>query len=544
MRMEPSIHIRAFDLRCPPKLDAERRRRLATVATRELPAALARAAGPIDDGRLIFVRRLDVRAPLRAGSDQASAARWADAIAVALRDARGDVVMFERPLDALVAFVEAALGGRPDEGIGHWPWVPSVLETIRAALSSLPALDGRSHAFATTPPLPESPGGPSSPEPRASIEWALVTSGALLPSLVARLAARALAAAALGAIAAPIATGIVDRLIDSAAVPDAAAPVVSRVAAAITAWPSPIAMDPRNQLLVAALVLEQRPSLRGTPALASVRSIAHALASPVSVPAAADADVAAAPVAAVAAASVPAAAPVAPSPVTRATPALTWPSAPDSLTPGPRPAGIRTSFAGVLFLVDPLRRLELPAAILDEPALTSDPGLPALLYGTVCRLVPEAWADPCALALTDDGAPQAPPTAPTPDRLAAIERAAARVAAAAARLPATFDDADAADAAAHAAAVPFLLPPWLDRFCTDAAVHVAAHLRARLGSDEPLAALARKLAARPGTITVTRTHLDATLDFADVDLDVRRAALDVDPGWVSFLGRIVRFHYL
>src|SRR5215510_3046790 len=282
--MEPSIHIRAFDLRCPPGLNAEDRRRLATVAPRELPAALSRAGGAIDDGRLIFVRRLEVRARLCGGSDHAAAARWADAISAALREARGDVIVFERPLDALVAFVEAALGGRPGEVVGRWPWVPSVLEVVRAALSSLPALDGSSHAFAAAPPLPVSAGEGSVAEPSAAIEWAFATSGSLLPSLVARLAARHLAAAALGAIAAPVAAAILDRLVGSASVPDTPISVVSRVAAAIAAWPSPVASDPRNQLLVAALVLEQRPSLRGTPALASVRSIAPPAASPDSVP--------------------------------------------------------------------------------------------------------------------------------------------------------------------------------------------------------------------------------------------------------------------
>jgi hypothetical protein len=209
-----------------------------------------------------------------------------------------------------------------------------------------------------------------------------------------------------------------------------------------------------------------------------------------------------------------------------------------------RPAGIKTGFAGLLCVLDPLRRLELPAAILDEPALASDPGLPALLYATVCRLFLDAWADPCALALTEDGAPQSPASVPTPERLAAIDRAAARIAAAAARLPSTPHAADLADVRAHAAAVPLVLPPWLDPFCTTAAVRVAAHLRARLGSDDPLPALTRKLAVRPGTILITRTHIDVTLDLADIDLDVRRAALDIDPGWVPFLGRIISFHYL
>jgi hypothetical protein len=350
---------------------------------------------------------------------------------------------------------------------------------------------------------------------------------------VASLAGSSLAAAALRAISAPIARRIVDDLIASAAVPDAAAPVVSRNAATITAWPSPIAADPRNQLLLAALVLEQRPSLRATPALASVRSMQIA----------ASLDAVPAGVAAGEGPAITASAAVAGARVSIAAPAESSAPAADSPTPAARPAGVRTSFAGLLFLLDPLRRLELPDAILHEPALTAEPGLPALLYGTVCRLVPDAWADPCALVLTDDGAPQEPPTAPTPDRLAAIERATRRIAAATTRLPMAPQAADTADADAHATAVPLVLPPSLARFCTDAAACVAAHLRARLDSTAPLAAVARKLAARPGSVTVTRTHVDVTLALADVDLDVRRAALDVNPGWVSFLGRIVSFHY-
>lgn len=572
--MEPSIHIRALDLVCPAGLDREGRRRLATVVTGELAAALARTGTAIDDGSLIFVRRLDVRARLRGGSDQAAAARWADAIAAALRDARGDIVVFEQPIDALVALVAAALGRRPAEVIGGWPWVPSVLEAIRAALSALPALDGGSRGFAAAPPLPISEGAASTPEPRRAIEWALVTSGVLLPSLVARLAASDLAAAALGAITAPVAAAILERLVGTGPAPEVAAPVVSRVAAAVTDWPALAASDPRNQLLVAALALEHRPSLRGTPALASVRAIEHPAAKSVADPAAAfvaDHAAAVTPLAAapgelaaigdgMAPLEVAAVGPATAGPAVAGGPAIAHPIAahatvapaipsplpsasPDVVASASRLAGIATGFAGLLFVLDPVRRLELPAAILDEPALASDPGLPALLYATACRLIPDAWADPCALALTDDGAPQAPPTVPTPERLVAIDRAAARIAAAAAQLPATPHAGDVAEAAGHAAAVPLILPPWLDRFCITTAAQIAAHLRARLGSDLPLPALARKLAARPGTILVTRTHIDVTLDLADVDLDVRRAALDINPGWVSFLGRILSFHY-
>jgi hypothetical protein len=47
----------------------------------------------------------------------------------------------------------------------------------------------------------------------------------------------------------------------------------------------------------------------------------------------------------------------------------------------------------------------------------------------------------------------------------------------------------------------------------------------------------------PGRIAVTRTHLDVVLPLETVDLDLRLAGLDRDPGWVPSLGRIVLFHF-
>ncbi len=40
-----------------------------------------------------------------------------------------------------------------------------------------------------------------------------------------------------------------------------------------------------------------------------------------------------------------------------------------------------------------------------------------------------------------------------------------------------------------------------------------------------------------------RSHLEVHCRMADVRLAVRRAGLDVDPGWLPWLGRVVRFHY-
>jgi len=51
------------------------------------------------------------------------------------------------------------------------------------------------------------------------------------------------------------------------------------------------------------------------------------------------------------------------------------------------------------------------------------------------------------------------------------------------------------------------------------------------------------LIVRPGRIVVTPLHLDVFFDPGAVDLRIRRAGLDLDPGWVPWLGRVLRFHY-
>jgi hypothetical protein len=53
----------------------------------------------------------------------------------------------------------------------------------------------------------------------------------------------------------------------------------------------------------------------------------------------------------------------------------------------------------------------------------------------------------------------------------------------------------------------------------------------------------RRLVRRPALVHATRTHIDLRFDARWVDLDLRRAGLDLDPGWVPWLGRVVSFHY-
>ena len=53
----------------------------------------------------------------------------------------------------------------------------------------------------------------------------------------------------------------------------------------------------------------------------------------------------------------------------------------------------------------------------------------------------------------------------------------------------------------------------------------------------------RQLVCRPGRVTLTHTHWDVLFTLEQSDIRLRRLALDCDPGWVPWLGRVVRFHY-
>ena len=53
----------------------------------------------------------------------------------------------------------------------------------------------------------------------------------------------------------------------------------------------------------------------------------------------------------------------------------------------------------------------------------------------------------------------------------------------------------------------------------------------------------RSLVATPGRVSATDTHVDLWFDLRQSDVRVRRAGLDLDPGWVPWLGCVVRFHY-
>jgi len=162
----------------------------------------------------------------------------------------------------------------------------------------------------------------------------------------------------------------------------------------------------------------------------------------------------------------------------------------------------RSAFGGLLFLVHILEAEGLPAALLDDPALVARP-LRWTLHALAAELVPVAATDPAALAFAGLRPGERSPALGQP--------------------PCTEHEA---------------------RAIAGAAARIREVLAARLdwdgrGDSRPLASVCRRdaeIVADPGWIEL---HMLSS----EVETDVRAAGLDLDPGWVPWLGAVVRFVY-
>jgi hypothetical protein len=168
------------------------------------------------------------------------------------------------------------------------------------------------------------------------------------------------------------------------------------------------------------------------------------------------------------------------------------------------PAGAETAWAGLLFLLNTAEAAGLPDAI-DEDRRLADRPLRWVLHQLGQRLVPIPATDPAALAL----AGLAPGAAPFADAE-----------------PTETEDIALAEHAGQ----------WAD--VTRAVLGQALH------DDEAATTTVWSLARRPGRIVADPGWLEVHLDLETVDIAVRRAGLDLDPGWVSWLGTVVRFRYV
>ena len=55
--------------------------------------------------------------------------------------------------------------------------------------------------------------------------------------------------------------------------------------------------------------------------------------------------------------------------------------------------------------------------------------------------------------------------------------------------------------------------------------------------------LTARLLQRRAGLTLTATHVDVYMTLDQVDIAVRLAGLDANPGWVPALGRVVTFYF-
>jgi hypothetical protein len=166
------------------------------------------------------------------------------------------------------------------------------------------------------------------------------------------------------------------------------------------------------------------------------------------------------------------------------------------------PGGEHTDRAGLLYLINAAADAAMPDLLFTDPVLEGIPGS-ELLARVALRLVSAADDDPAVLAFAGLDARR-------------VRRGWSR-----ARLPAGAQRRIDAHARAWAQAV-----------------------AARLRRDDEPAVVVAGVTKRPGRIELEPGWVDVHLALADVDVDVRCAGLDLDPGWVPWLGCVVRFRYV
>ena len=240
---------------------------------------------------------------------------------------------------------------------------------------------------------------------------------------------------------------------------------------------------------------------------------------------------------------------------------------PDDLAPRPVPAPgsappplpAATAAAGLLFLVGVLERLGYPAWLEARPAWAREDVARRVLAAALARsgvppedpawalvatrpargpgpgvfVAPAAWRDGL---LSGDG-PLLMTEGPWGGRL---HDPSGRLLLAGwrGRPPDAVASERAGAARPDASAPPERPTRPLRHAVTDAwGVAVRRWLRRRAGAGVATVVL------RPGGLDHTPTHVDVRLGLDAAELAVRRAGLDVDPGWVPWLGRVVAFHY-
>jgi hypothetical protein len=204
-----------------------------------------------------------------------------------------------------------------------------------------------------------------------------------------------------------------------------------------------------------------------------------------------------------------------------------------------------TEAGGLFFLVNAMQRLGMADFLDRHPAL-----LEADLPGRVLMRIAERTrvpADDPALACLADARDAGETGAWYPFESPAvwargIAREGGRMERGEAGRTLTFDASGRLLLALHPADVDTFAPSHSRTFALDlitdawtTALRRWCRRYARMGLHD--------LVRRRGRMAFTRTHVDVTLALRGADVRARAAGLDLDPGWVPWLGRVIAFHY-
>ncbi|HEX6200541.1 MAG TPA: hypothetical protein VF150_09780, partial [Thermoanaerobaculia bacterium] len=172
--------------------------------------------------------------------------------------------------------------------------------------------------------------------------------------------------------------------------------------------------------------------------------------------------------------------------------------------PAAGPAPAPTDHAGLAFLLHVVAELDLVRELL-----AGDPGgrLPArplrwTLHALARRLAPVEPADPAALLFCGLGPDAEPPSVaaepPDEDEARRLEELAGRI---------------------------------------------RERLRERLDDPRPASEVVAEVTARSGTVVADPGWIEVRLPLSGISVPVRRAGLDLDPGWIPWLGVVVKVTY-
>lgn len=201
-----------------------------------------------------------------------------------------------------------------------------------------------------------------------------------------------------------------------------------------------------------------------------------------------------------------------------------------------------TEASGLFFVITLMERLRLPALLQEEPALLEQ-GLPWRILTEVldnCGVAPE---DPMRqVAWTDAEPPGLEPFEAPASHRALLDTAEPLWSSPPPRPLLFTNDGLVLRRGRLGPEPPNTSAPSEDAYRRARAVGWRAALSRRLARDAELTLPA--LVRRWGWVAATPTHIDLVLPLGGLDMTVRRAALDITPGWVPWLGRVVTVHYV